>query len=190
MAINQNTLYLTTPGTVVTKKNLTLRVEIEKETRLSVPIHHLESICAFGRVVITPPAMALCWDHQVAIHYHTENGYLLAQVLGSGDTRYLLRRAQYTAADDPREASGIARQFVAGKLQNARSNLLRAGRETESDVDRKNSQALPPNSPASSIGLVRTDSSLKVLDSGSRSTPYGESRVLERRRIFPCSGTC
>ena len=137
MAINQNTLYLTTPGTVVTKKNLTLRIEIEKETRLSVPIHHLESICAFGRVVITPPAMALCWDHQVAIHYHTENGYLLAQVLGSGDTRYLLRRAQYTAADDPREASGIARQFVAGKLQNARSNLLRAGRETESDVDRK-----------------------------------------------------
>ena len=136
MAINQNTLYLTTPGTVVTKKNLTLRIEIEKETRLSVPIHHLESICAFGRVVITPPAMALCWDHQVAIHYHTENGYLLAQVLGSGDTRYLLRRAQYAAADDPREASVMARQFVAGKLQNARSNLLRTGREAEQDSDR------------------------------------------------------
>ena len=80
--------------------------------------------------------MALCWNHQVAVHYHTENGYLLAQVLGSGDTRYLLRRAQYAAADNPQEAARIARQFVAGKLQNARSNLLRAGREADGDADR------------------------------------------------------
>ena len=137
MAVIQNTLYLTTPGTVVVKDHLTLRIKIEKEIRLSVPIHHLESICAFGRVVVTPPAMALCWDHQVAIHFHTENGYLLAQVLGSGDTRYLLRRAQYTAADSPETATLIARQFVAGKLQNARSNVLRAGREADNDSDRK-----------------------------------------------------
>ena len=133
MTINQNTLYLTTPGTVVVRDHLTLRVEIEKETRLSVPIHHLESICAFGQVVVTPPAMALCWKHQVAVHYHTENGYLLAQVIGSGDTRYLLRRAQYAAADSPHQASRIARQFVAGKLQNSRSNLLRSGREADRD---------------------------------------------------------
>ena len=126
MAIIQNTLYLTTRGTVVHRDHLTLRVEIEKQTRLTVPIHHLESICAFGRVVVTPPAMALCWRHQVAVHYHTESGHLLAQVLGSGDTRYLLRRAQYAAADSPIEASRIARQFVAGKLQNSRANLLRS----------------------------------------------------------------
>ena len=137
MAVIQNTLYLTTPGTVVVRDHLTLRIEIEKETRLTVPIHHLEGICAFGQVVVTPPAMALCWKHQVAVHYHTENGYLLAQVLGSGDTRYLLRRAQYAAADSPEEASRIARQFVAGKLQNARSNVLRAGREAYDESERK-----------------------------------------------------
>ncbi len=135
MAITQNTLYLTTPGTVVLRDHLTLRVEIEKQTRLTVPIHHLESVCVFGQVVVTPPAMALCWDHQVAVHYHTESGYLLAQVLGSGDTRYLLRRAQYATADSPQEASRIARQFVAGKLQNARSNLLRSAREADDDAD-------------------------------------------------------
>ena len=136
MAVIQNTLYLTTPGTVVVRDHLTLRVEIGKETRLTVPIHHLESICAFGRVVVTPPAMALCWDRQVAIHYHTEDGYLLAQVLGSGDTRYLLRRAQYAAADSAENATRIARQFVAGKLQNARSNVLRAGREADDESER------------------------------------------------------
>lgn len=136
MAVIQNTLYLTTPGTVVIRDHLTLRVQVEKKTRLTVPIHHLESICAFGQIVVTPPAMALCWDHQVAIHYHTKNGYLLAQVVGSGDSRYLLRRAQYAAADSPEAAARIARQFVAGKLQNARANLLRAGREADADSDR------------------------------------------------------
>lgn len=136
MAIIQNTLYLTTPGTVVLRDHLTLRVQIEKQTRLTVPIHHLEGICAFGRVVVTPPAMALCWAHQVAVHYHTENGYLLALVSGSGDTRYLLRRAQYAAADNPQKAVRIARQFVAGKLQNSRSNLLRSAREASSLSDR------------------------------------------------------
>ena len=137
MAVIQNVLYLTTPGSVVVRDHLTLRIEIEKKTRLTVPIHHLESICIFGQVVVTPPAMALCWEHQVSVHYHTENGYLLAQVLGSGDTRYLLRRAQYSTADSPEAASRIARQFVAGKLQNARSNLLRSAREAGDASDRE-----------------------------------------------------
>lgn len=136
MAIIQNTLYLTTPKTVVLRDHLTLRIEIEKQTRLTVPIHHLESICAFGQIVVTPPAMALCWANQVAVHYHTENGYLLAQVIGSGDTRYLLRRAQYAAADSPEDAARLARQFVAGKLQNSRSNLLRSAREADRASDR------------------------------------------------------
>lgn len=136
MAVIQNTLYLTTRGTVVHRDHLTLRVEIERQTRLTVPIHHLESICAFGRVVVTPPAMALCWKNQVAIHFHTESGYLLALVLGSGDTRYLLRQAQYTTAANPEDAAGIARRFVAGKLQNSRSNLLRSAREADKGSDR------------------------------------------------------
>ena len=48
----------------------------------------------------------------------------------------MLRRAQYAAADSPRDATRIARQFVAGKLQNSRSNLLRFGREADTDADR------------------------------------------------------
>jgi CRISPR-associated protein Cas1 len=132
---NQNTLYLTTPGTVLVRDHLTLRVEIEKQTKLAIPIHHLESVCAFGQVIITPPAMSLCWDHQVAVHYHTENGYLLARVTGSGDTSYLLRQAQYAAAADPECAWAIARQMVAGKLQNSRTNLLRSKREATAEDD-------------------------------------------------------
>ena len=58
----QNTLYLTTPATFVARDHLTLQVEVpvyppelppEERTRehatdwrkLSIPIHHLESVC-------------------------------------------------------------------------------------------------------------------------------------------------
>ena len=61
----QNTLYLTTPGSYISRDHLTLQVEVpvfppelaleertpEKATdirKLSIPIHHLESICVFG----------------------------------------------------------------------------------------------------------------------------------------------
>ena len=62
----QNTLYLMTPATFVARDHLTLQVEVpvyppelppEERTRehatdwrkLSIPIHHLESVCTFGR---------------------------------------------------------------------------------------------------------------------------------------------
>jgi CRISPR-associated protein Cas1 len=148
MDIQQNTLYLTTPGTYVARDHLTLQVEVpvyapdlppEKrhrqaasETRkLSVPIHHLESVCIFGASSISAPAMDLCWEHGVAVNYLSENGYFQARVTGVADTSVTLRRTQFRAADDPTRAAAIGRQIVAGKIQNSRNSLLRGGRETD-----------------------------------------------------------
>ena len=148
MELQQNTLYITTPGTYIARDHLTLQVEVpvyppdlppEKrqrqsatETRkLSIPIHHLESICIFGASSISPPAMDLCWEHGIAVNFLSENGYFQARVTGVADTSVTLRRTQFRAADDPARAAAIARQIVAGKIQNSRNSLLRGGRETE-----------------------------------------------------------
>ena len=148
MDLQQNTLYLTTPGTYVARDHLTLQVEVpvyppdlppDKRQRemvtgtrkLSVPIHHLESICVFGPSTISPPAMDLCWEHGVAINFLSDNGYFQARVTGVADTSVTLRRTQFRAADDPTRPAAIARQIVAGKIQNSRNSLLRAGRETD-----------------------------------------------------------
>ncbi len=37
--------------------------------KLSIPIHHLESICVFGPSTISPPALDLCWEHGVAVNF-------------------------------------------------------------------------------------------------------------------------
>ena len=151
--IAQNTLYLTTPGTYVARDHLTLQVEVPEyppdlppeerepkpatgQRKLSIPIHHLESICVFGASTISPPALDLCWEHGVAVNYLSQFGYLQARLTGVADTSVTLRRAQFRAADIPGRCAAIARQIIAGKLQNSRNSLLRAARETDVVVER------------------------------------------------------
>ena len=146
----QNTLYLTTPGTYIARDHLTLQVkvplradgapvtaedlksEISNFKSLSIPIHHLESTCVFGpSITLSAPALDLCWEHGVAVNYLSEWGHLQARLTGVADTSVTLRRAQFRAADDPAKCAAIARQIIAGKLQNSRNSLLRGARESE-----------------------------------------------------------
>lgn len=150
--IIQNTLFLTTPGSYIARDHLTLQVEVPvypedlpREERLrdnatdtrklSIPIHMLESVCVFGPSTVSPPALDLCWEHGVAVNYLNEWGRLHARMTGVADTSVTLRRAQFRAADDPAKCAGIARQIIAGKLQNSRNSLLRAARESDSPAE-------------------------------------------------------
>lgn len=150
--ISQNTLYLTTAGSYVARDHLTLQVEVpvwppglppEEQSRksatdwrkVSIPIHHLESICVFGASTISPPALDLCWEHGVAVNYLSEFGRFHARMTGVADTSVMLRRVQFRAADDPARCAAIARQVIAGKIQNSRNSLLRAAREAKGDEE-------------------------------------------------------
>lgn len=146
--IQHNTLYLLTPGSYVSRDHLTLRVEVpvypadlprDKWTRdaaidtrkLSIPIHHLESICLFGPMTVSPGGLDLCWEHGVAVNFLTEHGHFQARMTGVADTSVALRRSQFRTADDPAACAQIARQIIAGKIQNSRNSLLRSARETD-----------------------------------------------------------
>jgi len=131
MDIKQNTLYLTTQNSYVSRDHLTLRIEVDRDLKLAVPIHHLESVCIFGQSLVSPSALELCWEHGVPVNYFSENGYFIGRWEGVANTSVMLRRAQYRAADNPQAAASIARQCVAGKLQNSRQSLLRTARETD-----------------------------------------------------------
>lgn len=144
--VQQNTLYLMTPGSYVARDHLTLQVEVpvyppdlppherSRDTaidtrKLSIPIHHLESVCLFGPSTVSPGALELCWEHGVAVNFLSESGRFQARITGVADTSVTLRRAQFRAADNPEVCAGIARQIIAGKIQNSRNSLLRAARE-------------------------------------------------------------
>src|SRR5258706_14972288 len=105
-SIQQNTLYLTTAGTYVARDHLTLQEEVplypdglplaerlrensSGTRKLSVPIHHLESVCLFGASTISAPALDLCWEHGVAVQFLIEFARLrapLRRVADAGGT--------------------------------------------------------------------------------------------------------
>ncbi len=129
----QNVLYLTTAGLFVQRDHLTFRIEREKKLLLSLPVHHVESICVMGYdIILTHGAMQLAIEHSLPINYLNEHGRLHARVTGVPDTSVTLRRAQFRAADHRALSLRIARCMIAGKLHNARNSLLRGARETAS----------------------------------------------------------
>lgn len=133
----QNVLYLLTPGLSLRRDGLALRVEHEKQLKLSLPVHNLESVFVFGAdIYVSPAAMRLCWEHGASVCYFTEWGRLEARVEGVPQGSMMLRRAQHTAASDPVRSATLARSFVAGKLHNTRWLLARSARDAAAEDDR------------------------------------------------------
>lgn len=130
-----NTLYVTLPESYLRLDNDTLRVEIEGETKLRVPLHHLASVVCFGHVGISAPLMHRLADDGVALVLLDDRGRFKARLEGSASGNVLLRQAQHRKAADAEFALTTAKAFVAGKIRNARQMLLRGSREAKSAED-------------------------------------------------------
>jgi CRISPR-associated protein Cas1 len=131
-----NTLYVQTQGSYLRLDHETVKIEIEKEVRRQIPLHHLGGIVVFGNVLLSPFLIQRCGEDGRSLVWMTEHGQFRARLAGATSGNVYLRKAQYQAvADDPATVA-IARHIVAGKLQNARAVLLRAAREAKQEKDR------------------------------------------------------
>jgi CRISPR-associated protein Cas1 len=127
-----NVLYVTVPHAYLSKEGETVVVQVERETRLRVPIHTLEGIVCIGLVSMSPPLMGFCAENNVGVSYLTEHGRFLARVQGKIHGNVLLRREQYRRADSDQASSVIARSVLLAKVANCRTSLLRSARERSS----------------------------------------------------------
>jgi len=132
----QNTLYLLTPELYIHRDHLSLRIEQNKQLKLSLPIHNLESVLIFGPSSMSPPAMQLCWENGVSIAFLSEHGRFLARVEGVPQGSVLLRRAQHQVSGEPAGALCLIKNVVAGKLQNTRWLLNRTARESTNEAEK------------------------------------------------------
>jgi len=127
-----NTLYVTIPHAYLSKDGETVLVQVERETRLRVPIQTLEGIVCIGLVSMSPPLMGFCAEHNVGVSYLTEHGRFLARIQGKIHGNVLLRREQYRRSDNAEASSAIARSVLLAKVANCRTSLLRSARERTS----------------------------------------------------------
>lgn len=130
-----NVLYVQAQGAVLHLDADTVRVEVERETRLRAPLLRLGGIVVFGQVTVTPFLIHRCAMDGRSVVWLDRHGRFRARVEGPVRGNVLLRRAQHVAAMDVDRAAHIARQFVAAKVQNARQVLLRAAREADDTAD-------------------------------------------------------
>ncbi|MBI5898618.1 MAG: type I-C CRISPR-associated endonuclease Cas1 [Rhodocyclales bacterium] len=134
-----NTLYVTTPESYLHLDNDTLRIEIERETRLRVPLHHLSSVVCFGHVMVSPILMHRLADEGKSLVLLDGHGRFKARLEGPVSGNVLLRQAQHRRLlNNPASADSclaVAKSCIAGKLKNCRQVLLRGARETGRDED-------------------------------------------------------
>ena len=124
-----NTLFVQTDGAYLSREGETLRVKIDGQVKLRVPVHTIGSVVCMGRVNASTAALTLCAEAGVAVSFMTGSGRLLARVHGFTPGNVLLRRDQYRLADDERACLAVSRPMVAAKIANARTTLLRAARD-------------------------------------------------------------
>ena len=126
-----NTLYVTLPDAFLRLDSDTLRVEVERESRLQVPLHHLTSVVCLGNVGFTTPLAHRLAEAGIALVLLDANGRFKARLEGPVAGNILLRQAQHAKAADATFALDTARACVAGKIKNARQVLLRGARESK-----------------------------------------------------------
>lgn len=131
-----NTLYIQTQGTYLRLDRETLKVEVEKEVKSQLPLHHLGAIVTFGNVLMSPFLIHKCAEDGRNIVWLTEHGRFKGRLTGETTGNVLLRNAQHLASGNFETSMAIARYLVAGKLQNSRNVLMRAAREAKQDSDR------------------------------------------------------
>ncbi len=158
----ENTLYVMTPNAYAHLDNTTLRIDVDREKRLQVPLHHIGSLVTFGNVMVSPALMHRLADEGKSLVLLDMNGRFKARLEGPVSGNVLLRQAQYKAASDPNVALEIARSLVAAKLKNSRSLVVRGAREA---VDPEETKTLgrATDDLAASLRAAKEAADLEVL---------------------------
>lgn len=131
-----NVLYVQTQGAILNLEHDTVSIQVEHETKLRVPLLRLSGIVVFGRVMLSPFLIQRCAEDGRALVWMTGHGRFRGRLAGPMQGNVLLRRAQHLALSNPERPWRIARQIVAGKIQNSRNQILRSGRDAEDLADK------------------------------------------------------
>ncbi|MGH2718252.1 MAG: type I-C CRISPR-associated endonuclease Cas1c [Actinomycetota bacterium] len=130
-----NTLYVLTQGAVLRLEHDTVRVQVEGTTLARLPLLRLGAVVVFGRVTVTPFLIQRCAEDGRSLVWLDRNGRFKARIEGPIRGNVLLRRSQHLAAMDHERTWRIARQIVAGKIQNSHQMLQRGAREADDPDD-------------------------------------------------------
>lgn len=124
-----NTLYITSTNRYLSLDGENVVVLEEREEIGRVPLHNLQSIVTFGYTGASPALMGACAQRNIDLTFMSRNGRFLARVTGEVKGNVTLRKQQYRISENREKCIDIARNFIFGKVYNARWILERAARD-------------------------------------------------------------
>lgn len=130
-----NTLFVLTEESYLSLDGENVVVLDGEQTLGRFPLHTLEGILYFGYKGASPALMGACARGGIGLCFMTSRGRFLARTCGESRGNVLLRKTQCRLSDSEAESCLIARDFIAGKLHNARWVLERATRDHALRVD-------------------------------------------------------
>jgi CRISPR-associated protein Cas1 len=130
-----NTLYVTTADSYLSLDGETVVVLNQDKVLGRIPLHNLEGIIAFGYTGASPALMGECAKRNISLCFLKPNGSFLARVTGKVYGNVTLRKEQYRISDNPDLACRMARNFIIGKVFNARWVIERVTRDHALSVD-------------------------------------------------------
>lgn len=140
-----NTLYVNNPECFLMLEDENVLVKIGEEVLLKMPLINLEGIITCGYRGATASLMFACAERGIMISFLTESGKYLGTFVGEIKGNITLRKEQYRLSDHPEKCCAVARNFIFGKLYNARWVLERAKRDYPLRVDVKRLQTACAN---------------------------------------------
>lgn len=124
-----NTLYITSSNRYLSLDGENVVILEEQKEIGRVPLHNLQGIVTFGYTGASPALMGACAQRNIDLTFMSANGRFLARVTGEVKGNVTLRKQQYKISEDKTESVQIARNFIFGKVYNARWILERAARD-------------------------------------------------------------
>lgn len=126
-----STLYLTEQYATVRKDGDCLVVHTPDKRRVPIPLLKVEQVVVVGDVTLTGGTVSALLAANVEVCFVTRWGRYQGRLSPVCSKNGLLRQAQHAAHQDAARRLDLARRFVAGKLANQRTLLLRQNRKRE-----------------------------------------------------------
>lgn len=184
-----NTLYITTPESYLSKDGENVVVSAKQEEVFRIPAINVESIVTFGYMGASPGVMKLCAERGIGLTFLSPNGRFISRIQGQVRGNVLLRKAQYTLADDEDVATEIARICIAGKIQNYR-NILRRYERDYGEVEEIENAARAMDRAKGDVLRATSTEQVRGLEGDAASCYFSvfPHLIINQKEDFPFSG--
>jgi CRISPR-associated protein Cas1 len=185
-----NTIYVTLQNAHLRLSNENLMIEHPDSPLRMVPLHHLQAIVVMGNVQLSSPLIVHCARNNIAVVWMDQYGRFQGRLEGNQSGNVLLRRAQHLALSDPDQTLSLARQFIAGKIQNQIQVLSRHLRDYPQNAAPLEQAVTQLGHYLEQVPEARTLDDLRGVEGGASRVYFGHFDLLIRvqRETFRFQG--